>query len=134
MSKVYYNKDGWVCNRFPYNIELDDETRFIEVDDEMYKQTFSCGVHYAWRVVNGLLSMELFEDIPESEVLDRLRDIRQRECFDIINRGSLWYSTLTVEQTQELKVWYQKWLDITKDYQKGIDIETFIPEKPKWLK
>lgn len=55
-----------------------------------------------------------------------LRDLRERECFSIINRGSLWYATLTDEQVEELNVWYNKWLDVTETLE--------VPEKPKWLK
>ena len=49
----------------------------------------------------------------QEEQIDRLREERQRVCFPIINRGSLWYKRLTPEQTEELEVWYQAWLDVT---------------------
>lgn len=57
--------------------------------------------------------------------LRTLRTRRESECFLIINRGQLWYAFLTAEQLQELKSWYQAWLDITET---GV-----IPEKPSWL-
>ena len=79
--------------------------------------------------------------IPYSkEVLDNrniqtLREKRCNECFSIINRGSLWYNTLTSEQQQELNTWYQAWLDVPQVYQetKPANIETIIPTKPSWL-
>lgn len=56
----------------------------------------------------------------------RLRGQREKDCFRVINRGQLWYATLTVVQLKELAEWYKAWLDVT---------ETFIvPEMPDWLK
>jgi hypothetical protein len=57
---------------------------------------------------------------------EELRQTRDTECFLIINRGKLWYDTLTSEQTEELKEWYRAWLDVTK---------TLVePTKPEWIK
>ena len=56
---------------------------------------------------------------------DAYRKRREVECFPIINRGRLWYDTLSEEQLSELKTWYQAWLD-------GTNTQT-IPEKPEWL-
>ena len=72
----------------------------------------------------------------EEEILSELRFRREQECFSIINRGVLWYNTLTTEQQQELNTWYQAWLDVPQVYQetKPTDIETIIPTKPNWLK
>lgn len=55
-----------------------------------------------------------------------LRNLRETECYSIINRGNLWYNTLADWQKSELQTWYKAWLDIT---------ETFvIPTKPSWVK
>ena len=35
-----------------------------------------------------------------------LRNMRERVCFPVINRGKLWYDSLTSEQLNELKKWY----------------------------
>lgn len=70
------------------------------------------------------------EQIKEFETtikgIDLLRQKRAEECFSIINRGQLWYNTLTTEQVQELNTWYQAWLDVTET--------KIIPTKPSWLK
>ena len=70
------------------------------------------------------------------QILDTLRARREEECFSIINRGVLWYNTLTTEQQQELNTWYQAWLNVPQVYleTKPTDIETIIPTKPTWLK
>lgn len=55
-------------------------------------------------------------------------DIRRRrdnECFNIINRGQVWYDTLTEDQIKELSEWYKLWLEAPKTLE--------IPPKPEWL-
>lgn len=55
-----------------------------------------------------------------------LRLRREVECFPYVNRGIIWYYTLTLEQKTELTDWYHLWLDVT--------ISKEIPKKPEWLK
>ena len=57
--------------------------------------------------------------------LNKLRERRERECFSIVNRGKLWYDNLSTEQYVELKIWYQKWLDVTITHE--------IPEELTWI-
>lgn len=59
------------------------------------------------------------------DLIDRLRIRRQRECFDIINRGIIWYNTLTTEQLLELERWYDDWLKCT--------LTLKVPKKPDFL-
>ena len=75
-------------------------------------------------------------ELTENQILEKLRARREDECFMYINRGVLWYNTLTSEQQQELNTWYQAWLDVPQVYleTKPTDIETTIPQKPSWLK
>jgi hypothetical protein len=78
MEKIYYNKNGWVCERYPYDIPIDDETRFIEVDEDTYNQTLSCPSYQAWRVVKGQLVIEDYEAMPVNETLQlELQDIQR---------------------------------------------------------
>ena len=73
----------------------------------------------------------VYEDIQvyipytEEEMLDQLREKREDECFSIINRGQLWYDTLSDAQKKELKAWYKAWLDVTETLAE--------PVKPEWL-
>ena len=62
---------------------------------------------------------------PEAEILQQLRDKREEVCFPVINRGLLWYESLTAEQRKELKQWYKAWLDVTETKQE--------PQLPLWL-
>lgn len=70
MEKIYYNRDGFVCGRYPHNYPIDDENRFIEVDDDVFGETLSCQVGYIWSVVNG--KPELTLDPDETETKKRL--------------------------------------------------------------
>ena len=132
--KIYYNNDGWVCHRVTYNFS--DEVGFIEVSEEENEKTLSTRRNFAWKVVDGELVNVRIANNTDEENLEKLRDIREWECFPIINRGVLWYNTLTTEQQQELNTWYQAWLNVPQVYleTKPTDIETIIPTKPNWLK
>lgn len=81
-----------------------------------------------------------YVDYTLDEILEYLRSIRWSECFSVINRGVLWYNTLTDEQRLELDKWYKEWLDITDtfrtEYEKNpdLEIESIIPSTPSLLK
>lgn len=64
--------------------------------------------------------------LPMETAKEALRQIREEECYAIINRGILWYNTLTEEQKTELLSWYDEWKDVT---------ETFVkPKRPEWIR
>ena len=70
MKKIYYNRDGFVCGRYPHNYPIDDGNRFIEAENEDFDKTMSCPVGYIWSVVNG--KPELTLDPDETETKKRL--------------------------------------------------------------
>lgn len=57
--------------------------------------------------------------------IEFLRAYRNDVCFSVINRGKLWYDTLSEVQLQELKVWYEEWLKVTST--------KIIPTTPSWV-
>lgn len=59
------------------------------------------------------------------EQKENLRMLREKECFSIINRGQLWYDTLTETQRSELQAWYTAWLAVTDTL--------IVPDRPAWL-
>jgi len=61
----------------------------------------------------------------DEEILKEILRKEREFVFKIINRGKLWYDSLTPEQLQELKVWYEAWLNVTNTLVR--------PEKPSWL-
>lgn len=62
MEKIYYNENGWVCKRHPYNIPVEDDSRFIEVEDEVANKTYSCKIGYSWRVTEGELEQVIYDN------------------------------------------------------------------------
>lgn len=76
MKTIEYNKDGWVCDRYPY--DLIDPVGELEVTDEEYGATFVSPQYFAWRVVNGKLVNERYEETPQSEVIEeRIRELKR---------------------------------------------------------
>lgn len=91
-------------------------------DIEHFEKNFK-----AYTLANGVLKFDSHEaaDLTEKEEVSDLRNRREKECFSFINRGQLWYATLTVKQLAELTAWYRAWLKVTET--------KTIPEKPEWL-
>ena len=81
----------------------------------------------AYKIIDGKLvkDLERLDFLLIENKKNLLRHQRQLECFSIINRGALWYDTLTTSQREELNIWYHQWLDVR---------DTLVgPEYPSWL-
>lgn len=65
------------------------------------------------------------KEINNNRQLTSLRAQREKVCFPYINRGELWYNTLSAAQKEELAAWYQAWLDVTSTM--------VAPDMPAWL-
>ena len=116
MKTVKINDEGFLES--PY---ITNATHIIEISDYNFEKTSIFKVNTNWRYVDGdFVIVELNDD-------GSLRNRRQLECFDIIdNRSKLWYDTLTEEQYDELKTWYEAWLKVTET--------KVVPVKPEWFK
>ena len=99
------------------------EMRLEEFDTLMCEQSKGKEL----KVVDGkVVAVERVEPPKtQEEIIEELRMKREQECFSIINRGKLWYDTLTPEQLAELQKWYTSWLDVTETLEE--------PIKPEWL-
>lgn len=107
--------------RISVNISPSDND--LNLTDEEYRNLMNNGGYlYDYELVNGKLVSALNQEL----FMQHLRDKREFECFMFINRGQLWYDTLTEEQRKELDNWYKKWLNVTET--------KIIPTKPSWLK
>lgn len=120
--KVLFNDNGFITN---FAI-VGDLVGGIDVQDPSNIEHFFDNFT-SYKVVDG---MAIFDETKDTEVkieeaMQEYRTRREKECFPIINRGKLWYDTLTNEQTEELNTWYHGWLD-------GTPTQT-IPTKPVWL-
>ena len=122
--KIVINKDGYV-DSFAILGEL---LNSIEIEDKDINLNFFQQHYGSYKLVNGSLIYDEEKDkqIAEENELERLRILREKECFSVINRGQAWYNSLTDEQTQELQLWYYAWLNVTETKE--------IPQKPEWLK
>ena len=66
MKKIYYDKEtGYLCDRYPKDIKKTDDTPFIEVDDELEKQTYAVEYGKFWKVIDG--SLVIGDDIETQE-------------------------------------------------------------------
>ena len=92
----------------------------VEVEDvpEGFESLFS-----QYRLIDGHLVLQ--EGYISPQKRESIRVMRQRECFPVINRGVLWYRTLTDAQTRELDEWYTAWLNAPET---GV-----MPDAPEWL-
>lgn len=82
---------------------------------------------YAFRFEGGKLVYDPteYETHQKEELKEEFRRRRETECFSFINRGQLWYESISLSQLLELRSWYKAWLNVT---------ETMVaPEKPTWL-
>ena len=120
--QVRLNEDGFVNSYAEIGGLLDGVE--IEPPDDLdhFEVNFK-----AYKADNGILIYDEGKDaILKSEAyIADLRNQRQYQCFPYINRGELWYETLSETEVAELDAWYKAWLDVTETL--------VIPEKPAWL-
>lgn len=87
MKKVYYDKKtGYLCNRYPKDIEKTDDSPFIEVEDEIEEQTYAVEYGKFWKVVDG--SLVIGDDIETQatqEYKDLVRSIQINEYQQYLN-------------------------------------------------
>lgn len=73
MKKVYYDKKtGYLCDRYPKDIEKTDDSPFIEVDDELEEQTYCVEYGKFWKVIDG--SLIIGDDI-EAQATQEYKDL-----------------------------------------------------------
>lgn len=60
---------------------------------------------------------------PEIDVAQQLRQERVDVCFPIVNRGKLWYDSLSDEKLAQLQTWYLQWLDAPQTKIRPKDLE-----------
>lgn len=92
---------------------------YIELDKELEE----VNLNMKWNGLGFIMSVNPKQIQRELQIL---REKREKECFSVINRGYLWYATLTAEQKQELESWYHAWLDVTET--------KIVPQKLEWIK
>lgn len=98
----------------------------IELSDEQFNSHFIQNYKAYQYINNQLIFDENYQQkLIEENNKERIRTIREIECFTKIDRSPMWYTSLTTEQIQELEQWYRAWLDAPETLE--------IPNKPEWL-
>ena len=74
--KIYYNKEtGYLCERYPKDIEVKENTPFIEVSEEEADKTYCVEYGKFWAVVdNKLVKVDDVEVINSQEYKDMLKE------------------------------------------------------------
>ena len=74
--KIYYDKEtGYLCNRYPKDIEVKKDTPFIEIDEEEANKTYSVQYGKFWAVKNGeLCIVDDLEVINSDEYKNMLKE------------------------------------------------------------
>lgn len=74
--KIYYDKEtGYLCNRYPKDIEVKKDTPFIEIDEEEANKTYSVPYGKFWAVKNGeLCIVDDLEVINSDEYKNMLKE------------------------------------------------------------
>ena len=117
MEKVYFNKEGWVCNRHPYNFEIDDENSFIELDELESSKTYVSETGKAWKIINNELVLDVYDaNIVDDNYRQNLRSHRDSlfAAFDIY-KTNVFYGIENDSDRQLIIEWYQRVLDLDED-------------------
>lgn len=110
----YMSGEGCICDG---GIEIN-----LPIDEDELLTNMGC-----YRFIDGELILDTVKQAEKqlNAKKDELRFLREKECFSVVNRGQLWYSTLTLDKIGELTRWYKAWLDVTDTLE--------IPKKPQWI-
>lgn len=65
--RIYYNKKStYLCQRYPLNLEIDEDSNYIEVSEDKALQTYDVDYGYSWAVVDGKLTVIEVPEIMET--------------------------------------------------------------------
>lgn len=120
--KIVTDENGYVIS---YAI-IGDLLNSIEVEAPAGMEFFEVNFRaYKYSDDKLVFDEQKLRDLAYDENIEELRRRREVECFSIINRGKLWYDSLTPFQISELNDWYNAWLKATETLK--------VPVKPEWL-
>lgn len=125
MEKIYFNKDGFVCNRYPLDLPIDNESNFVEVDDITFSNTFVSKPHFAWMVKNGELVEERYEEDNEIE----LADAELNSLYEWFK----WYDTQTIQYNRDIRLYGTSKINIEKLDKLAVENAARIKELNKIL-
>lgn len=100
LVKIYYDKaTGYLCNRYPKDIQVADDTPFIEVSEEEAAQTYVVEGGKFWAVKDGKLQIvDDLETLNSSEY--QYRKLQQQIDIDKSYLNSTDYVVLKIAEAQ----------------------------------
>lgn len=124
-AEIIVDKDNYVISYGIANENCHMENSIL-VDIDCTEEEFANSFKN-YKLVNDELVYDTNKELitNQEEKKHKIRQLRQKECFSVIDRSQLWYNSLTNEQKAELQEWYEAWL-IAPD-------TLVIPTKPDWL-
>ena len=129
LTKGFLRQDRIVVDIIPASEEVQEQFHYeyINYDNGGRDAIKIVDVEYrpAQEEIKQYEQIFIYIPFQDEEATEYLREFRERECFEIVNRGKLWYNLLTNQQFEELDEWYQAWLDVTETRE--------VPTKPSWL-
>ena len=82
--KVYYDKEtGYLCNRYPKDIEVKEDTPFIELPDEEVEETYIVEYGKFWAIKDNKLVK--VDDIELQATEKYKQEIKNNEIADLKN-------------------------------------------------
>ena len=80
--KVYYDKEtGYLCNRYPKDIEVKEDTPFIELPDEEVEETYIIEYGKFWAIKDNKLVK--VDDIELQATEEYKQEIKNNEIADL---------------------------------------------------
>lgn len=80
--KVYYDKEtGYLCERYPKDIEVKEDTPFIELPDEEVEETYIVEYGKFWAIKNNKLVK--VDDIELQSTEEYKQEIKNNEIADL---------------------------------------------------
>ncbi len=130
--QIYLDGDNYAWGFSETNTSIENAVNVTSEQIEAIDMTFLHCYYYDKAMLVFVLDEQKKENhiafLANQEVENQkesLRQAREKECFVYVNRGALWYATLSEEQIAEFNQWYQDWLNVTNTL--------VAPPKPIWL-
>lgn len=120
----YFDKANNIF-RLEQNYDEHGKPMYVEYTDEQLNSLYACDAfHYVGQDPVTGLPVQLENHRIKADK-DFWRRRRAQLCFSVVNRGQVWYDTLSDIQKAELRAWYLDWLNVTETLRE--------PTPPSWL-
>ena len=107
-NTIWYNQDGWVCGLFPSELPIDDKCKELQISDDEIDMIRYSDVGMSWRVVDGKLIKDRYEEVPASIQIDELKSKLRSTDYQAIKYSE---GQLSEEEYAPMKAQRQAWRD-----------------------